>query len=38
MAHDYIPRPDGRFHIWRNNFVTYVNDHPPDLGLEAAGA
>ena len=35
MANDYIPRPDARFHAWRNNFVTYVNGHPTDLGLAA---
>ena len=37
MANDYIPRPDARFHAWRNNFVTAVNGHLADLGL-APGA
>ena len=32
MANAYIPRPDARFHARRNNFVTYVNGHPADLG------
>ncbi len=35
MARDYIPAPDGDFHIWQNNFVTYVNTHLADLGLAA---
>jgi len=35
MARDYIPAPDGDFHIWQNNFVTYVNTHLADLGLVA---
>ena len=35
MANDHIPRPDARFHVWRNNFVTYVNGHLADLGLAA---
>jgi hypothetical protein len=35
MANDYIPRPDARFHAWRNNFVTYVNGHLSDSGLAA---
>ena len=35
MANDYIPGPDGDFHGWQNNFVTYVNAHSPDLGPAA---
>jgi hypothetical protein len=35
MANDCIPRPDIQFHIWQNNFVTYVNGRPADLGLAA---
>ncbi len=35
MAGDYIPGPDGDFHIWQNNFVTYVSTHLADLGLVA---
>jgi len=35
VANDYIPRPDARFHARRNNFATYVNGHPGDLGLAA---
>ena len=35
MARDYIPAPDGDFHNWQNNFVTYVNAHLADLGLVA---
>ena len=35
MARDYVPSPDGDFHIWQNNFVTYVNAHLADLGLIA---
>lgn len=35
MANDYIPGPDGDFHAWQNNFVTYVNGHLADLGLIA---
>ncbi len=31
MANGYIPRPDARFHAWRNNFVTYVNGHLAEL-------
>ncbi len=31
MANDYIPRPDARFHVRQNNFVTYVNGHPANL-------
>ena len=31
-----IPRPDARSHARRNNFVTYVNGPPADLGLAAA--
>lgn len=38
MANGYIPRPDVRFHAWQNNFVTYANGHPADLGLGAARA
>ncbi len=33
MANDSIPCPDAQFHAWQNNFVTYVNGHPADLGL-----
>ena len=33
---DYIPAGDGQFHAWQKNFVTYVNAHLIDLGLEAA--
>ena len=29
------PRTDARFRAWQNIFVTYVNAHPPDLGLAA---
>ena len=36
MANDCIPRLDARFHAWQNNFVTYVNGHPADLGLDPA--
>lgn len=35
MARDYIPAPDADFHIWQNNFVTYVNTHLADRGLVA---
>jgi len=36
MAAVTSPRaPDGDFHIWQNNFVTYVNTHLADLGLVA---
>jgi hypothetical protein len=35
MANDSIPCPDGPFHAWRNNFVTYVNGHLADLALAA---
>jgi hypothetical protein len=35
MAKDYIPGPDGDFHAWQNNFITYVNTHLADLGLVA---
>jgi len=35
MARDYIPSPDGDFHIWQNNFVTYASTHLVDLGLVA---
>ena len=35
MANDYTPHPAARSHAWRNNFVTYVNGHPADLGLAA---
>jgi len=35
MARDYVPSPDGDFHAWQNNFVTYVNAHLADLGLVA---
>lgn len=38
MANGYIPRPDVRLHAWQNNFVTYANGHPADLGLGAARA
>ena len=30
-----MAQPDGDFHIWQNNFVTYVNAHLADLGLVA---
>jgi len=33
---DYIPAADAQFHAWQNNFVTYVNNHLADLGLDAA--
>ena len=33
---DYIPAGDTQFQAWQNNFVTYVNAHLVDLGLEAA--
>ena len=32
MANDYIPRPEARFHAWRNNFVTYVKGQTAELG------
>ncbi|MCK6455804.1 MAG: hypothetical protein L6Q92_04665 [Phycisphaerae bacterium] len=35
MVRDYIPAPDGDFHIWQNNFVTYASTHLADLGLVA---
>ena len=35
MASDSIPRPAAQFHSRQNNFVTYVNGHLADLGLEA---
>ena len=37
MAKDYFPRPDVRFHAWRNNFVTRVNGRLSDL-RHATGA
>ena len=36
MAGDYIPDGDARFDAWQSNFVTYVNDHLAELGLNAA--
>ena len=36
MAGDYIPDGDARFDAWQSNFVTYVNDHLPELGLSPA--
>jgi len=35
MGNNYIPGPDGDFHAWQNDFVTYVNAHLADLGLAA---
>ncbi len=33
---DYIPAPDGDFHIWQFNFLNYVNAHLAALGLVPA--
>jgi hypothetical protein len=35
MASDYIAGPDGDFHAWLSNFVTYVSAHLADLGFVA---
>ena len=35
MAGDYIPRIDGDFDGWQQNFVTYAADHYVELGLES---
>jgi len=33
---DYLPAADAQFDTWQVNFVTYVNAHLLDLGLDAA--
>lgn len=35
MANDCTPHPAAQFHARQNNFVTYVDGHPADLGLAA---
>jgi hypothetical protein len=35
MALDYIPRPDGTFDGWQQNFVEYASAHYVELGLES---
>jgi hypothetical protein len=35
VAGDYIPAADAQFDTWQANFVSYVNAHLADLGLDA---